>query len=386
MPAKRHRKRNRFFLILLVVGLTFFVWLFISIAKYIPTIYQLFFHKEIELKKTQEQRINMVLLGIGGGTHDGPLLTDTIIFASLDPQQKHVTLVSIPRDLWMSEIGDKINAAYSNAEIKQEGGGLLVAKAAISKIVGQPIDYGFRIDFGGFVKAVDMIGGLDVSVDRTFDDYAYPVSGKENDTCGMTEDNIASLSAQIATGSATESESFSCRYEHLHFDKGPAHMDGETALTFVRSRHALGPEGSDFSRSKRQEKIIRAFKDEVFSAGTLLNPVKIVSLTDTLKDSIDTDIKTEEYDDFIKLAEKMRAAKIVSVIINQDTGDNLKNELLLNPPLSEEYSYKWVLIPRAGAEDYSEIQSYVSCVIKTGTDCLATPTPSPMPTKKKLQK
>ena len=68
-------------------------------------------------------------------------------------------------------------------------------------------------------------------------------------------------------------------------------MDGKTALTFVRSRHAEGEEGSDFARSKRQEKIIQAFKDKLFSFQTIINPAKIISLYDILKDSIDTDIK-----------------------------------------------------------------------------------------------
>ncbi len=379
MPGKsRHHKRNRFLLIFSAILLCLLAWIIISLAKFIPTVYQLFFHKEIELKKTQEQRINMLLLGIGGGVHDGPLLTDTIIFASIDPQKKLVTLVSIPRDLWVPDMQAKINTAYAYGEAKEKGGGLKLTKAAVQKIIGQPIDYGFRIDFGGFVKAVDMVGGLDLTVDRTFDDYEYPISGKEQDDCGFTGDEFEKRATDEA-----QLEAFPCRYEHLHFDKGASHMDGLTALTYVRSRHALGPEGTDFARSKRQEKVIKALKDKVLSVGTLLNPVKVVGLFDTLKDSIDTDIQQQEYDDFIKLAEKMRDAKIQSAVIDLGDEETGREGLLVNPPISQEYKLQWVIVPKAGTSDYSEVHTYVSCVIKTGTDCLtATPTPSPLPKTK----
>ena len=203
--------------------------------------------------------INLLLLGIGGGTHEGPDLTDTIIFMHVDPVQKKVTLVSLPRDLWIPDIGDKVNATYTYASEKNPGSGLAVTESEVGKILGQHIDYGVKIDFGGFVKAVDILGGLDINVDDTFDDYAYPIEGNEDATCGLTDDQIASDSAAIASGSATELQSFPCRYKHIHFDAGPTHMDGETALEYVRSRHAEGPEGSDFARSKRQEKVISAF-------------------------------------------------------------------------------------------------------------------------------
>src|SRR5205085_4690423 len=117
---------------------------------------------------------------------DGPNLTDTIIFASIDQNNKKVTLVSLPRDLWIPDLQAKINTIYSDGEDKGKGKGLPQAESAIGKILGQPIHYGFRIDFGGFVKAVDEIGGLDIQVERTFDDYAYPVSGKEDETCRHT--------------------------------------------------------------------------------------------------------------------------------------------------------------------------------------------------------
>ncbi len=379
---KRIRKRALtalfiFLLILAGVGL-------IQGAKYIPIALQLFFHKGIDLKQTKDNKINILLLGVGGGSHEGPNLTDTIIFASLDPDAKKVTLVSIPRDLWIPELKAKVNTAYTLGEDKQQGGGLVLSKKVVSDMLAQQVDYAVKIDFNGFEKAIDTMGGLDIQVDNTFDDYQYPLSGKEDDSCGLTDEEIISLSSAIATGSATDLESFPCRYEHLHFDKGLTHMDGATALKYVRSRHSVGIEGSDFARSKRQERVIAAFKEKIFSVGTFLNPVKVLGLVNVLRDSIDMDLKDSELDDFVRLAQKMRGAKLVSAIV--DIGDESQGRLglLMHPEISEIFKNQWVLIPRTGAGDYAEIQTYVGCVI-AGRDCTVGPsgilTPTPIPTK-----
>jgi LCP family protein required for cell wall assembly len=302
-------------------------------------------------------------LGIGGGTHDGPNLTDTIMLASIDFKADKVTLISIPRDLWLPDINQKINAAYSIGEAKKKGGGLILAESAVGKITGQNIDYGIRIDFSGFVKAVDIVGGLDVNVDNAFEDYQYPIDGKEADPCGHSQDELQALANTPEDQLPTV---FPCRYLHIHFNKGLQHMDGETALEFVRSRHASGVEGSDFARSKRQEKIIKAFKDKVLSAQTILNPAKVITLYETLKSSIDTDIQQTEFDDFIRLAQKMKTTKIQSAVLDIGDEQTQRPGLLINPPTSSDYNYAWVLTPRTGNGNFAEIQKYISCEIKTG--------------------
>lgn len=363
---------------LLIVGI-----FLVKGGRYIPALFQLIFQKEIHLKTNSQNRVNILLLGVGGGTHDGPNLTDTMIFASIDSANKKVSLASIPRDLWMPELRQKINFAYADGEAKKKGGGIIEAKAAVRELLGQDIDYTVRIDFDGFIKAVDMIGGLEIVVDNVLDDPEYPLSGKENESCGHSEDEIASLSAKLATGSATELDAFPCRYEHLHFNKGAQKMNGITALKFVRSRHAQDGEGSDFARSKRQEKAIDAFKDKIFSAGTFLNPVKVVSLVSVLSSSVDTDIKEDEYDDFIKLAKSLKGAKTTSAIL--DIGDEQASRVgLLTRPEGGDYDNQYVLVPVAGNGNYSEIQKYINCVIEN-RECLITEkgitTPTPQPTK-----
>lgn len=367
-------------LALLVIFLFITIYGGIRLWKYITIGAQVIIpNNKIELKQTEEKRINVLLLGVGGGNHEGPDLTDSIIFASLDPKTKNVLLASVPRDLWIPELSSKINAVYVYGEKKKKDGGLLLAKSMIGKVLGQQIDYAVKLDFDGFVKAVDMVGGLDIDVDKTFDDYAYPVTGKEEDACGHSDEEIASISAELASPSATltEFDAFPCRFEHLHFDAGKMHINGLTALKYVRSRHALGSEGSDFARSKRQAIVISAFKEKIFSLNVLLNPSKVMDLINVVKDNIATDIKEEEYDDFIRLMQKLQGATVRSAVL--DTGDyeTGREGLLINPPTGDDYGGQWVLVPAEGNGNYSQIQKYIDCEIK---DNCPKPTKIPTPT------
>src|SRR5664279_5481322 len=103
---------------LIVVGLFVLILAIIFIAKtasFYPLLFHLVFDKGIALKQT-DSKINILLLGIGGGNHDGPNLTDTIILANIDQKNNKVTLVSVPRDLWLPDLigaNKKINGAYA---------------------------------------------------------------------------------------------------------------------------------------------------------------------------------------------------------------------------------------------------------------------------------
>ncbi len=367
------RKNKPLIVVVLFVLILAFIFV-VKTANFYPFIFHLIFDRGVNLKQT-DSKINILLLGIGGGGHDGPNLTDTIILATIDQKTNKVILSSIPRDLWMPDLmgeNKKINVAYAYGEAIRKGGGLPLAEAAVSKVTGQNIDYAVRIDFSGFVRAVDIIGGLDVNVENTFDDFQYPIDGKENDLCSHSQEELQSLATDSADQAALD---FPCRYEHIHFDKGLSHMDGKTALEFVRSRHAVELiEQSDFARSKRQEKVIKAFKDKILSIQILLNPGKIIGLYNTLSSSIDTNIKQEEFDDFVRLAQTMKSAKIQSATI--DTGDEASKRqgLLINPLISNEYNYTWVLVPRVGNGNFSEIQSYITCEVSKG-NCAIKQTP-----------
>jgi LCP family protein required for cell wall assembly len=367
-----HRKRPLILLAIIVVILAIFV---VKTASFYPFLFQLVFNQGVNLKQTTDSRVNILLLGIGGGNHDGPNLTDTIMLASLDPKNNKVTLVSIPRDLWFPDLegtNKKINGVYADGEFKNPGkGGLIEAEAAIQKVTGQNIDYGVRLDFSGFVKAVDLVGGLDINVDNTFDDYQYPIDGKETDTCGHSPEEMQTLTNTLEDQLP---QVFPCRYLHLHFNQGLNHMDGATALEFVRSRHGTNGEDSDFARSKRQEKIIAAFKNQILSAQTLLNPGKIINLYNILSGSINTDIQQGEFDDFIRLAEKMRSAKIISGAIDIGDVTTQRNGLLIEDSIASDGIYLSTLTPRVGNGNFSEIQKYIACEITKG-NCVVSPLP-----------
>jgi LCP family protein required for cell wall assembly len=306
--------------------------------------------------KVQEElkdgRITVLLLGNAGGSHDGATLTDSIIVASFDPETKKAVLISIPRDLWINDIEEKVNAVYQ-AGLKKEGG-LQFAKEEIGKVVGIPIDYALRLDFGGFVKAIDLVGGVDVDIPNTFDDYNYPIEGKEDDLCGNVDQEIELTPEQAAVlkvepgkrrvlvtpsgNVATTSADFACRYEHVHFVKGVSHMNGAEALVFVRSRMGTNGEGSDFARSRRQQRVIEAFRTKVLSMETLLNPQKVFGLLETFGKSFETDIPTSKFLDMYKQSKNVETTE--SIVLGQ-LGNG--KSLFINPPVGQYGA--WVLIP-----------------------------------------
>src|SRR3989344_5285146 len=258
--------RKKVFLIISGLIILILILFGSTIKEFSPIFLQFIFNKDIELKKTNNA-VNVLLLGIGGGVHEWPNLSDTIIFSSINLGKNTISLISIPRDLWMPDLQRKINTAYAIGEGKRKGGGLILARANAEKLLNQKIDYIVVVNFDAFTKGVDLIGGISVDVENVLDDYEYPIEGKQDDSCGFTNEEIIALATV-----SSQLEAFPCRYKHLHFDKGLQAMNGEEALAFVRSRHAEGDEGTDFARSRRQEKIIAAFKDKLISAETIFNP------------------------------------------------------------------------------------------------------------------
>jgi len=235
-------------------------------------------------------RVNVLLLGIGGQGHEGPNLSDTMILASIAEDGHDVGLVSIPRDLWDPSLSTKVNSVYAYGQEK-DNDGLNVTKKTIGTLFGLPIHYTLRVDFNGFIKAVDLVDGIDVNVENAFVDSKYPVVGKEDDLCGLTieTEEIDGVPQQVvkdATGSAIpldkiteENDPFDCRYETISFKQGLVHIDGVSALKFVRSRHGTNGQGSDFARSARQQKVILAFRQKVSIGSGILAFIKYTAVS-----------------------------------------------------------------------------------------------------------
>lgn len=269
-------------------------------------------------------RTNIALLGVGGEGHEGSELTDSILVVSIKHDSKQVTLVSVPRDVWLEPLRSKINAIYYYGEQSAMGTGLDRTKEALELTLGIPVHYALLLDFSGFIKAVDAVGGITITVDRSFDDYKYPIPGKEN------------------------AEPESARYEHLHFDAGIQRMDGVTALKYVRSRHALGDEGTDFARSVRQQKVIKAFLSSLISTKTVFNSERIDALKTTLSSSLKTDIQGDAVSAFTRLSLSLDFDNLNSVTIEST---------LQNPRNLAPYGGAWVLIPKLSWED---VHAYVA--------------------------
>ncbi|KKQ23584.1 MAG: Cell envelope-related transcriptional attenuator [Candidatus Roizmanbacteria bacterium GW2011_GWC2_37_13] len=290
---------------------------------------------------TYDNQVNILLMGIAGGSHEGPNLSDTNIVVNYNFKTNKLTTISIPRDIWSETLKDKINSAYAYGEAKKpNGGGFVLAKAEIEAIVGLPIQYAAVIDFQQFKELIDFLGGIEVDVENSFVDKKFPIDGKENDECNGDE-------------------TFACRFETVSFTKGKTVMDGKTTLKFIRSRNAEGDEGTDFAREKRQQKMIDGVKNKL---------TKLI---------IKPNLKTYQqvYDLLDKLIRRDLSNQQVAIIAKNIffKGNSKQEKILLsenffsNPPISEEYDNLWVLIP--ADKTYTTVHAYIDCNLRSQSDC-----------------
>src|SRR3989304_667016 len=270
--------------------------------------------KPAELSGEGDGRINILLIGISGSGHDGPNLSDTMLIASIDPINKTIALLSAPRDLYV-EIPEHgfaiINSAYALGEDeKSSGGGAALLEKTLSTLLDIPIHYYVVADFTGFEKAIDIIGGIDITVLKAINDPFYP--------------------ARYGYG-----------YDPFYITSGKKHFDGATALKFARSRETT----SDFDRASRQQQIIMAAKQKVLSLSFLTNPKKITSLLKTLGDHARTDLELWEILRLKELMGDVDQNKIVTRVI-----DNQTPGLLVDGKINGMY----VLQPKNGVASIQE--------------------------------
>lgn len=282
---------------------------------------------QIKLPAT-DNRTNFLVLGVGGGTHEGADLTDSMAIVSVRSDPPDVAVISIPRDLWITSLKAKINTMYHYGEEKQIGGGFILAKSTVSEVVGVPIHFAALIDFSGFEKLIDSLGGIEINVLNAFEDKRYPISGKENDECEL------------------------CRYEILKFQAGPQMMNGQTALKYSRSRYSESDEGSDFSRIKRQEQIMKAVREKIIK-----NPLKIIDLQRIAREITKTDITPDLIPAVVKLGLGVYKSPVRTTTLSDPT-------LIYNPAISAQFDSQWVVMPIGN--NWSRISSYVKDFLGAG--------------------
>lgn len=316
-------------------------------------------HTPEDPKKTS---FNILLLGYGGGGHSGGGLSDALLLANINTLTKKVNLIAIPRDIWVElpirsdyKHPSKINAAYAignddagyplkEPQYKGEHGGGNMAKAMVEIVTGQKVDYYAAVDFGSFERAIDAIGGIDVDVPVSFTDEFYPIKGEENNLCGKSLEEAEALKAQYS-GFELEKQ-YTCRYESPSFTKGMMHMDGKTALKFVRSRHSA-EHGGDFARGQRQQAVLTATRNKLISLNALN---KIDEFFTEFSGLIKSDMKEMDIVDMLSLTGD--PLKYEATNINIDTNNYLNNSV------SNDGQY--ILIPKAGMRNWEPLHKFIA--------------------------
>lgn len=201
--------------------------------------------------------VDLLILGVDARPGQRYLTrTDSVILVNVNPAKLDVTLLSIPRDvfIYVPEYGEqRINTINMLGEQEAEGSGPALVKASFKESFGINVEYYIRLDFDGFVALVDAVGGVDIDVPKLIIDYEYP-----------TPDG----------GTVT-----------VRFDPGVEHMNGERALQYARTRH----QDDDYQRAARQQQVIDAVVKK------LSNPRYIArwpSAWQAFQTNIDTDLST----------------------------------------------------------------------------------------------
>jgi len=294
------------------------------------------------LEGESEGRINIMLIAVGGEGHKGQNLADTIMVASIVPETNQVALLSIPRDLYVQvpeeDYYSKINAVHAYGEAQKEGQGPIVLQSLVEEITGQPIHYYGRIDFQGFKQVLDAVGGIDITIDNSFFDY----------------------------------------WHKIDFRAGQEHMDGERTLAYVRARYVEGPEGGDFKRAARQQQVLLALRENIFSVNTALDFGAISSILDSVAENVRTDMQLWEMKRFYELARTVDRDNVGSVVLSTGPKGLLVGgtEVLGGAPAS-------VLKTRVG--NFSEIQKLAADILTSAAPAVHVVTPEEQPQEEEVQ-
>jgi len=203
------------------------------------------------LRRPYKQRyLTFLILGLDKRPDNPTLLTDTILMVTLDTTKGNYLLFSLPRDLWIEDLRTKINALYYYGRERDKNDPTKLVRKRLEKLTGQRIDNTIVLTMENVRDLIDILGGVNVYVERSFSDHQFP---RDDGSYGV---------------------------KTISFKKGWQSFNGQRALEFLRSRKSNNPlEGNDEARQARQQKVILALKTKLLKSPRLfLNPDKIGSL------------------------------------------------------------------------------------------------------------
>jgi len=276
-----------------------------------------FIKSEDEIKGFKEGRINVLLLGMRGeNIPGGSLLADTIMLVSLKPEENKVAMISVPRDLHTNIPGygysRKINAAHVLGEREEEGKGMELMQKIIEEVCGIPVHYTVTVNFQAMREVVDTLGGVEVHLDKPFEEPTQFVEGQE---CG----GVFSLPA------------------------GDVTLNGEQSLCYARARFA----SSDFDRARRQQDILMGMKEKALATGTLTSFSKVNSLAGIVGDNVRTNMASWEMQKLFGIAQRVDNPEIVHKVL-----DNSPDGFLYSTSLDTDDGPAYVLLPRGDSFEY----------------------------------
>jgi LCP family protein required for cell wall assembly len=270
---------------------------------------------------------NILLMGVGGEGHEGRDLTDTMIIASIDQNKNTVSLLSIPRDLYIDSSigGSRINKLYELGKAKWNSDeGLDFVKSTVENVFKMPIHYYAKVDFEAFKQIVDAIDGVDVYVEQEINDPEYPL---DDGSYGV---------------------------ETFLLAKGSQHLDGTTALKYVRSRKT----SSDFDRSKRQQQVLMAVKNKIKDEGLFSSKSTLKKLYYSLSDHLETNLSLREMLSLAEFGTKFREIQISMATLNDEP---LFRGGFLYTPLRELYGGAFVLLP--AGDNFDTLRLFANLVL-----------------------
>lgn len=239
----------------------------------------------------KQERVNILLLGIDKRPNEKFARTDTMILVTIDPENETAGMLSIPRDLYVDVPGyyqTRINKAYFiGQEQEYPGGGSALAMQTVQETFGVPVHFYIKVDFDGFSQIVDTLGGIEVDVPKTINDKTFP------------DNNYG--------------------YDPFYIEKGLQHIDGTTALKYVRSRH----QDTDFGRAVRQQQVLVSLKNKALQLDVL---PKLPELWTTMASAVQTDLQLVDLKELASLADNIGPEDIDSVVINYEYTEDYKTE------------------------------------------------------------